>query len=153
MLSTSGHLRVAFLPFGPITLKSLRSKPYKENPQTLGERLRKPRIELNLFQKAAARRLGVSEHGYLGWELDRKSPTVRSMCRIIKFLGYDPWPAGTTIGDQLRARRRVLGLTQGQAATQLGIDEGTLRRYESGEWKPKGVRLMLIQSLIKLAPK
>ena len=58
-------------------MKSLKPRPYKERPDSLGEHLRKRRIELGLFQKDVARRLQVNEWTYLGWEHDRKKPSVR----------------------------------------------------------------------------
>lgn len=55
------HRRVAFLPFTPVTLKALRPLPYAREPKTLGEHLRKRRLELGLLQKEVAKRLNVDE--------------------------------------------------------------------------------------------
>ena len=63
------------------------------------------------------------------------------MGRVINFLGYDPAPEPETLGQQIGAKRRELGLNLEMAARLIGIDEGTLRRYERGEWTPKGDRL------------
>ena len=68
---------------------------------------------------------------------------------IVAFLGYDPTPEGVTVGGRLRVKRRALGLSQETAAKRLGIDEGTLRRYETGEWEPKGSRLERIYRFIE----
>jgi DNA-binding XRE family transcriptional regulator len=144
------HLRVAFLPYGPIALKSFKRR-YVEHPATLGEHLMKRRSELGLFQKDAAKTLRVNGWTYLGWEKDRKKPTARMMSRIIQFLGYDPLPSGDSISQQLLACRRILGLTQRSAAAELAIDEGTFWRYETGEWTPKGERLTRIQELLERA--
>lgn len=130
------HLRVAFLPFCPIILKSLKPKPYKAAPESLGEHLRKRRIELGLFQKDVAKQLRVNGWTYLGWEHDRTTPAVSFWPRIIDFLGYDPTPRPNTLGERIASRRRRLGLSQEQAATLVGVDEGTFRRWERGERNP-----------------
>jgi len=44
----------------PITLKALKPKETDFEPQTLGEHVRKRRLELKLTQKQAAERLGVN---------------------------------------------------------------------------------------------
>jgi transcriptional regulator with XRE-family HTH domain len=134
------------LPFGPITLETLKLKPYKNQPSTLGEHLKKRRLDLGLFQIQVANRLGVSQHGYIGWELDRKKPEAQSVPPLINFLGYSPFLAGGTLGQRLRCERRSRGLTQRRAAAALQLDEGTYLQYERDEWLPKGERLKRIEA-------
>ena len=117
-------------------MKSLKPRPYKEAPETLGEHLRKRRIELALLQKDVASRLQVNAWTYLGWEHDRRRPPIRFWPRIIGFLGYDPVPEPQTVGERIRGQRRKLGLSQAEAARLIGVDEGTLRRYERGKDRP-----------------
>ena len=102
------HRRVAFLPLGPITLKSLKPKLYRDPPETLGEHLRKRRMVFGLLQEDVALRLRVNEWTYLGWEHDRRRPPVRFLPRIIEFLGYDPFPEA----KRIEAKCRKLGLSQ-----------------------------------------
>ncbi len=99
----SGHLhgRVAFLPLGPITLKSFKPLPYKVTPKTLGEHLRKRRFEAGLLQKELALRLRVNAWTLLGWEHDRHIPPPRFWARLIAFLGYDPFPSGERLDSDL----------------------------------------------------
>ena len=73
-----------------MTLCGSKPQPYKDNPQTLGEHLRKRRLELGFYQKDVALRLGISPWTYLSWEGDRKRPLVSMMPRLVAFLGYDP---------------------------------------------------------------
>jgi len=101
----------------------------------LGHHLKKRRLELGLFQKQVARALDISEWTYLGWEHDRKSPVISFWPRIIRFLGYDPNPESTTLGEQITSKRRQLGLSQVRAAKLVGVDVGTFRCWESGELK------------------
>jgi transcriptional regulator with XRE-family HTH domain len=71
------------------------------------------------------------------WEQDRSTPSIRYYPAIFQFLGYDPFPEPTTLPQRIAAKRRQLGLTIEGAALSIGVDEGTLRRWESGEWKPR----------------
>jgi transcriptional regulator with XRE-family HTH domain len=132
------HHRVAFpLPGVPLVFRWVRPKPYPENPATLGEHLRKRRYELGRTQKQVADRLAVNTWTYLLWEQDRTTPIVRYYPAILALLGYDPFPAPTSLPERIASRRRELGLSIKQAAAGLGVDEGTFSRWESGEWKPR----------------
>jgi DNA-binding XRE family transcriptional regulator len=77
MKVTKPHGRVAFLTLVPKTLKGLRPLPYNPNPTTLGEHMLKRRIELGLFQKDIAERLGINLFTVLNWEHDRATPPIR----------------------------------------------------------------------------
>jgi len=103
------HCRVAFLPWTPVTLRSLKPKDFRENPRTLGECLKKRRLEQGLLQRQTAAQIGVSVDTYRRWEMDQVAPYAPAWRRIISFLGYDPGPPPQTLGEQLRNRRRVLG--------------------------------------------
>jgi DNA-binding transcriptional regulator YiaG len=61
---------------------------------------------------------------------------VRSFPAIFGFLGYDPFPAPTTVSEKIAAKRRELGWSIKEAAKRIGVDEGTFSRWENGEWKP-----------------
>ena len=124
------------LPFGALTLHGAKRKPYKDNPETLGEHLRKRRHKLGLFQKDVALRLGVNQWTYITWELETRQPSVRYMPAILSFLGYDPFPEPVTLGERIVAARCALGLPRKRLAQRIGVDEGTLMRWETGEWTP-----------------
>jgi DNA-binding XRE family transcriptional regulator len=76
----------------PVTLKSLRKQEYEFEPKTLGEHIRKRRLQLKLTQKEAAKRLKVNAWTMLNWENGDTQPLPKSVPRIILFLGYDPIP-------------------------------------------------------------
>jgi DNA-binding transcriptional regulator YiaG len=119
-----------------VTLKSLIPKKMDFEPKTLGEHLKKRRLELGLFQRQVARELDISVWTYLSWELDQKSPVVALWLRIISFLGYDPNPEPVSLGEHIASKRRCLGLSLERASALIGVDEGTLRLWEIGERKP-----------------
>jgi DNA-binding transcriptional regulator YiaG len=77
--------------------------------------------------------MGVDMFTVINWEKGRTAPPSRCMPALLKFLGYDPRPTPTTIGGKLTAWRESDGLTVREAARRLGIDEGTLGRWEAGE--------------------
>jgi len=90
--ATNPQGRVALLQFVPITLKALKPKETDFEPQTLGEHVRKRRLELGLTQSQAAEQLGASPWTVLNWEKGHTEPPIESMPAIIRFLGYDPLP-------------------------------------------------------------
>ena len=120
------------MQFAPITLKALKPKETDFEPQTLGEHVRKRRLELRLTQKQAAERLGVNPWTVLNWEKDHTEPPIESMPAIIRFLGYDPFPEPKGLVEQLLAKRRAMGWSIKEAARQLGVDQGTWEAWEQG---------------------
>ena len=55
-------------------------------PKKLGERIRKRRMDLGLFQKDVARFVGVVTDTVTLWEKGRKEPSKRYLKRIKQFL-------------------------------------------------------------------
>ncbi|RLG05747.1 MAG: transcriptional regulator [Thaumarchaeota archaeon] len=114
-------------------------RAYPKELKTLGDHLRKKRLELGLLQKDVAKILGVSQDTIYNWENNRTSPSLRSIPKIIEFLGYIPYDIqGLSPGEELRLLRRILGLSQEKLAKKLGIDPSTLWRWEKGKRKPPG---------------
>jgi transcriptional regulator with XRE-family HTH domain len=129
---------IAFLmPYVRFRLTARKERRFSDKPMTLGEHLRKQRFERGQRQYDVANELDVNVWTYFLWEGGRSIPTVRHYPAILKYLGYDPFPAPLTLGGRIRARRRQLGLSMKRAAQKIGIDEGTLRRWENDERRPK----------------
>ncbi|HEY1047543.1 MAG TPA: helix-turn-helix transcriptional regulator [Bacteroidia bacterium] len=57
-----------------------------ENPVTLGEKIKKRRIELELFQKELAEIIGVTEDCITLWEKGKSKPSKRYREKIEKFI-------------------------------------------------------------------
>jgi len=57
-----------------------------------------------------------------------------------------------TIGDHLKARRLDLGLTQGQLAAMLKVDETTINNWETGKRRPTIKLIPNLISLLGIAP-
>src|SRR5687768_14376449 len=60
---------------------------------------------------------------------------------IIAFLGYNPLPEAATLGERLVRQRTTLGMSQKNAAIEMGVDPATLARWERGEREPTGALL------------
>jgi DNA-binding XRE family transcriptional regulator len=58
--------------------------------RTLGERIKKLRLERGLFQRDLAKMIGVNEMTIVNWEKGRTRPTKRNLERIKIILGFEP---------------------------------------------------------------
>jgi transcriptional regulator with XRE-family HTH domain len=93
-----------------MALSVLKPLPYPRVRVTLGDHVKKRRMELGFKQGDTARDLGVSVSTLIAWETNRATPGVRFLPRIIAYFGYDPYPEPQTIEEQIVAKRRRLGL-------------------------------------------
>ena len=117
----------------PLRFKTLKPKDYVENPQTIGEHIRKRRVQLGLTQSQSAEHLGVDPFTVLNWEKDRTEPRTIDGNRVMAFLGYDPFPPPSTLSQRLQHERRKRGWSIERAARAIGIDASTWQRWERGE--------------------
>ena len=118
---------------GAFRFKSLRNKIYDFEPTTIGEHVKKKRLQLGLTQGQVAKRLSVCSASVTNWENGDNQPAdAPTLQRIIRLLGYDPVPIRTTIPDLLRAKRRELGMGQREFAAYLGVDPSTIMLWEQG---------------------
>ena len=115
---------------------------------TLGDHMKKRRIELGQLQRDAARDLGVSQSTLIAWETNRATPSVCFLPRIIAFLGYDPYPEPQTLGERIVAKRRRLGLPRKHVAEHLGVDEGALAIWERAVRKPSERCLRIVTQFL-----
>ena len=71
-----------------IDLVKLDSK-YPKNPKTLGERIRKTRMDRRMMVKELAERIGVVPETVINWEKRNLKPTRRHGERLRTVLGLD----------------------------------------------------------------
>jgi site-specific DNA recombinase len=144
--------RVAFLPPGRKSLKTLKPVHYEREPKTLGQHLKKRRLELGLRQRDVQERFKLDHETLATWEKDRCQPSMRHWPGIINFLGFDPTPEPKTVGEHLRAYRRRHGISRKALAAELEVDEATLWRWEEGRrmpntaWHVAAVKKLLVSS-------
>jgi predicted DNA-binding transcriptional regulator AlpA len=63
---------------------------YPKNPQTLGEKLRKARMDRKMTLKEVSALLGVSDTSVLNWKIRGKIPEESRMGRVKEFLEGKP---------------------------------------------------------------
>src|SRR5262249_62294784 len=103
--------------------------------RTLGDHIRKKRIELGLLQREVADLLGADPQSVNAWERNYRQPVLHRLPGISAFLGYDLENVSddAPLGLRIVSKRRRLGLSQKALAQSLGIDEGSVRKWERGE--------------------
>jgi transcriptional regulator with XRE-family HTH domain len=106
------------------------SRAYPKALKTLGDHIRKRRLDLQLLQSDVAGRLGVTECSVWNWENNATTPVFPHWPAVIGFLGYNPLPEPQTPAEQLVQARKIQGLSQKEMAKRLGVDPSTLARRE-----------------------
>src|SRR5258706_1576891 len=85
-------------------------------PVTVGDHIRRRRLQLKMLQRDVARQIGVTPACVFNWEGNTSTPHVKYMPAVIRFLGYNPLPEVTSLADRLVRHRKLLGMTQRAAA-------------------------------------
>jgi len=117
------------------------------NPTTLGEHIRKRRMELRLFQKDVAAIFNVSEDCITYWENNRSEPQIQYYPPIFGFLGYCPFELdASTFAGKIKAYRYLNGLTQKRFAKLMNLDPATVGRWENG--KGQGTKKELVEAFL-----
>jgi len=129
------------LHFCDVTLSA--KKPlfgaYPKTLVTLGDHLRKKRLDLKLRQIDVAATLEVDEMTICNWEKGTTTPRLYLMPKIIDFLGYNPLEFKvSTFGQKIKKYRVERGLSLRKLAKIVDVDPGTLARWERGEVEPQG---------------
>lgn len=76
-------------PIGPYFTEV---KGYPATPKTIGEMIRKRRLDSGLRQIDVARIIGCDEMSVVNWEKGHTTPRVNRMAGVAKFLGFDHLP-------------------------------------------------------------
>ena len=123
------------LPIYNIQLKAQKpnNKPYPKELITYGDHLRTKRLDLNLSQSQVAKIINVSTDSITNWELNRNTPELSYIPKIISFLSYPP----NIIENPIKKYRIEKGINQKEMARILEIDPTTLSRIE----RAKGSRI------------
>jgi len=124
LASLTAHSCVAFLP---LRLKAPRTDPrLPKELRTLGDHIRKKRIELGLLQRQVADRLGADPQSVNAWDRNYRQPVLHRLPAIAAFLGYDldALPADAPLGLRIASKRRRLGLSQKALARSLDSTRG-----------------------------
>lgn len=104
-------------------------------------------MDRGLTQFEAAEQLGVAEVTVVNWERNHTSPDLRTVPRVITWLGYDPRKLGNTIGEQIRWLRRSRGISQRELAEMVGTDPTSVSRWEEGKRAPSRKHMARLRKL------
>ena len=134
-----------------VTLKAQKpsNKPYPKSLHTIGDHIKKRRLDLNLTHKQAAKLIGVQDDSICNWEHNYVTPKIHLLPKIIQFLGYVPFELPKeTMSDKMITYRKVHGLTQRKLAELLSVDETTIRDWENCKHKPSKKLLKRINNIM-----
>ena len=94
------------------------------------DRLTAARNAAGLSRAAVAARLGVARSRLHAWETGKATPHARHIPALARLLGVST--TGLAPGGDLRSRRYRAGLTQAEAAAEVGAARPEWSRWESG---------------------
>ena len=96
-----------------------------------------------------AEQIGTHVQTVCNWEMGETFPALAWLPGIIGFLGYDPRPLPEAFSGRLKHHRVGLGMSQESFARRLGVDPGTLGRWESGRRQPQGEHATRVNAAFK----
>lgn len=120
---------------------------YPTHPKTLGDYMRRRRMELRMLQKDVASFVGVSEDTITFWENNRTDPTAKYVSKIIQFIGIVPPIFPNTFAGQVKAYRYVRGMTHAQLGSLIGVNGSTVSAWEAG-YLPHPENELMVKKLI-----
>ncbi len=130
---------IVALPKCEITLKAQKppKKQYPKELKSIGDHIKKKRLDLDLLQKEVAEIIGVQKDTICNWENNRFSPKIHLLPKIYEFLGYVSLESpNETIGDRIKSYRKKYGLSQRKLAKLWGVDQSTILSWEKAKHKP-----------------
>ena len=121
------------MPYYRWSITGERPRPgYPKELKTLGDHLKRRRLDQGLTQKEAGEQLGVSPGSVQNWETGGTSIEVRYYPVLIEFLKYNPLPPAETLGQAIRRARLSRGWPRKRLAAECDVDEVTVKRIELG---------------------
>jgi transcriptional regulator with XRE-family HTH domain len=138
------------LPLGSITLhvEKPKSFAYPKKLTSLGDHIRKKRLDQGLLQKDVAKIIGSDKTSVNSWENNRAYPCLPFLPKIIKFLGYNPFSGEQkTLKDRLLFYRKSTGLSQEQVAALLNVNSNTVGYWEKELHPPRKRMLNKLNTL------
>ncbi len=110
---------------------------YPVDPQTVGEHLKKRRMDLKMLQADVALKFNITEDCVTNWENNYAQPQIKYNPQIIKFLGYCPITFNeTTISGKMKSYRWRNGLTNMDLGKRLGVHGTTVLDWENQKRVP-----------------
>jgi transcriptional regulator with XRE-family HTH domain len=105
---------------------------YPRALRTLGDHLKKARLDRGLRQDEVASKLGLDAQTILNWERNHTRVSTRFIPKVVAFLGYDPREDSGHLGERIRIMRERQGLSQEALGEKLGLNRSTVTAWERG---------------------
>ncbi len=121
---------------------------YPEHPLTVGEHIRKKRMDLGLLQKEVAEIIGVTESSIWNWE-HGVEPELLYNPKIINFLGYVPFDSPDDTIGRLAWYKKINGLNLKELGRQMNRHPDQLQEWLSGERRPFNKSLERIEQFLE----
>ena len=135
---------LTFYAYSKIVQKTNKLLPASLN--TLGDHIRKKRIEETRMQQDVAKILGVWEDAITYWETNRSHPQIRYYSAIISFLGYYPFDHETeSFAGKVKKLRYTKGYSYKQLGAALEVNGSTIRAWELAKNTPTGSQIVEIK--------
>ncbi len=105
-------------------------------PTTLGEHIRKVRLERKEQQQEVAKILNVNQMYLSSWEHNRKPVHPKYVESVVDYLGYVPDVTGgfDRLGTRTKLFRMKHGISHGEFLHMANIEPHTLHRIEVKKW-------------------
>lgn len=110
--------------------------PYPSDPSTLGDWLRRARLDRRMSIKDLAVEIGTTVPNISNWESNRAEVSVRLKPRVYEFIGLCPYDASLPLGLRLRERREYFGLITKELAKILCVNPNTISSWERAKYIP-----------------
>jgi transcriptional regulator with XRE-family HTH domain len=118
-----------------IPLEKQQLPGYPEIPITVGDHIRKKRMDLGLLQREVAEIIGVTESSVWNWEHGTE-PELQYNPKIINFLGYIPFDCPDDTVGRLAWYKRAMGMNLDHLGEAMGRDPEQLSDWLSGRHNP-----------------
>lgn len=128
----------------------MTARPYPYYLKTLGDHLRKRRLDLNLTQKQLAEDiLHTSTSNIKNWEANRRQVSLCFRPQIYEFIGYFPCDVSLRLGLRLKERKKNFGLSIRMVSKMLLADPCTIAGWERGEHQPSKRHVQTIECFLR----
>jgi DNA-binding transcriptional regulator YiaG len=131
-------------------IRIITAHPYTFSPITLGDYLRKTRIDLGLTQKKVAKDiLKTSVDNVRNWEANRYEISLSFRPKVIEFISYCPYDVSIPFGLKFKQRRENFGLSVKKLAILLKVHRSTIDNWERCKHQPSQKSLKIIEGFLK----
>jgi len=117
-------------------------------PQSLGNTLRRVRLDRKISIKKLSEILGTSVSSVENWEHNRSKVSLKYKPGVFEFIGICPYDATLSFGARLKERREYFGLTTNLCAKILGVNPNSLSAWEREAARPNSRGLERIRHFL-----